>query len=136
MNKESSAYKKAYKAANDKYGTKSSIYRSAYIVKKYKELGGKFSTSKKPSEKGLTRWFKGEQWIRVVPYLTTGEILPCGSTGYKTFACRPLKRANANTPITIAELLKVHGKNKILKAARLKESDPNKRLIWKTLRVN
>ena len=43
MNKDSSIYKKALQKANDVYGEKSSIYRSSYIVKTYKDLGGKMS---------------------------------------------------------------------------------------------
>jgi hypothetical protein len=44
----------------DKTYAKPSAYKSGFIVKKYKELGGKF-TSKKPNE-GLTRWF-AEKWV-------------------------------------------------------------------------
>lgn len=43
MNKNSPIYKKALQKANDVYGEKSSIYRSSYIVKTYKDLGGKMS---------------------------------------------------------------------------------------------
>lgn len=50
MDKESPEYKKAIKKANDTYGTKSSIYRSSYIVKTYKDLGGKISGSPKSSK--------------------------------------------------------------------------------------
>lgn len=137
MDKTSKEYKRAYSDANKKYGEKSSIYRSAYIVKRYKELNGKFDEKKKPSiEKGLKRWFSGEQWIRVVPYLERGEILPCGGGGDRVHACRPLKRQNKSTPITIPELLKIHSKQDILKAAKNKEKFPEKRLLWKSLKLN
>jgi hypothetical protein len=139
MDKNSKEYKNTYKQAVQTYGSGTSVYRSAYIVKLYKEFGGKFSKSTSKSklhDTGLTRWFKGEQWIRVVPYLTRGEIMPCGSSGYKTYACRPLKRATSKTPITIKELLKIHSKSDIIKVAKEKEKDPSKRLTWKTLNIS
>ena len=107
MDKESPEYKKAIKKANDTYGTKSSIYRSSYIVKTYKDLGGKISGSPKSSKrsprgstksskrsprgspkspkrsprgspkKGLSRWFK-EEWVQVVPYLEKKNKKECG----------------------------------------------------------
>ena len=52
MDKKSPEYKKAIKKANDTYGPKSSIYRSSYIVKTYKDLGGKIGSSPKGSPKG------------------------------------------------------------------------------------
>ena len=136
MDKSSKEYKKAYRDANKKYGKNSSIYKSAYIVKRYKELGGYFPKNKPSTKTGLQRWFYGEQWIRVVPYLTKGEILPCGSNGGKVYACRPLKRANKNTPITIGELLKLFTREEIIKIAKAKEKFPEKRLTWKTLKLN
>ena len=40
MDKNTLAYKKAYEEANEIYGKKSNIYRSSYIVQKYKDYGG------------------------------------------------------------------------------------------------
>lgn len=132
MDKNSREYKKAYIEANKIYGEKSSLYRSAFIVKKYKELGGKFTEKKPSGGKGLKRWMEKEQWVHVIPFLTKGEVVMCGSTE-RTEPCRPLKRANSKTPITINELLKIHTKENILKAAQEKKRNPRKRLIWKTL---
>lgn len=134
MDKESPEYKKAFKEANKIYGEKSSIYRSAFIVKKYKSLGGKFKGKNPTCCQGLKRWMEKEQWVHVIPYLTRGEIIPCGSTD-KIEPCRPLKRANDGTPITIPELVKLHGKSALLKAAREKKRNPEKRLTWKTLNI-
>jgi hypothetical protein len=39
-------YKKAVQNANKKFKTKSSIYRSAFITKEYKKLGGKIKNIK------------------------------------------------------------------------------------------
>jgi hypothetical protein len=135
MDKKSIEYKLAFDSANEKYGSKSSIYRSAYIVKKYKELGGRFIASKPNEEKGLKRWFESEKWIHVIPYLTTGEIVICGSSN-KTEPCRPLIRKNNETPVTLPELLEIYSKKDILKIAKKKKQYPEKRLTWKTLNLN
>lgn len=41
---------------------KPSAYKSGYIVKTYKELGGKYSNTK--TKQGLSRWFKEKKKIR------------------------------------------------------------------------
>lgn len=132
MDKKSEEYKKAYNQADKLYGTNSSIYRSAYIVKKYKELGGKFKGAPPTASKGLKRWIEREQWIHVIPYLSRGEIVPCGSSN-KIEPCRPLKRANSGTPITIGELVELHGKKNLMAAAKQKLENPELRLAWKSL---
>ncbi len=58
-------YRKAIAIVNEQYGTKTSAYRSMAIVKKYKELGGKYKDTKKEDE-GVTRWLK-EKWVQVGP---------------------------------------------------------------------
>ena len=155
MDKKSPEYKKAIKKANDTYGPKSSIYRSSYIVKTYKDLGGKIGSSPKGSPKGspkrspkgspkrsptkgLTRWFK-EEWVQVVPYLEKKNKKECGGekVGKRVGkACRPLHRITKDTPITISELLKIHSKQDILHVAKQKEKHPDKRVVWKTLSIS
>ena len=149
MDKESQAYKKSIKKANDTYGTKSSIYRSSYIVKTYKDLGGKIKSPKRSPKKspkrspkrspkkGLSRWFK-EEWVQVVPYLENKNKKECGGekVGKRVGkACRPLHRITKDTPITISELLKIHSKEDILRVAKQKERHPEKRVVWKTLQI-
>ena len=51
-------YEQAKRIADEKY-SKPSAYKSGFIVKKYKELGGTYTNDKKP--KNLKRWFK-EDW--------------------------------------------------------------------------
>jgi len=132
MNKKSPIYKKSLEKANKVFGQKSSAYRSAYIVKTYKELGGKIDSTKPPN---LERWFK-EKWIQVIPYLESGKIVDCGNkTKSPGKACRPLKRISKNTPITIKELEQLHSKKDLIKTAKIKDKSPNKRVIWKTLKV-
>jgi len=71
----------------DKIYTKPSAYKSGYIVKKYKELGGTY-TGKKTSS-GLTAWYK-EKWSDV------------GGKEYPVY--RPTKRINKKTPLTVNEI--------------------------------
>lgn len=142
MDKKSPIYKKALHDANRVYGEKSSIYRSSYIVKQYKEYGGKIKSQspkkkspKKSKSVGLLRWFD-EEWIQVVPYLTHRKVTPCGrspGSHRRLPACRPLVRITDETPITIPELVKKHGKKSLLKAARRKERSPEKNMSWRTL---
>lgn len=128
MNKNSEAYKQALAEANKIYGTKSNIFRSSYIVKKYKQFGGKFDDNKSGN---LDRWFQ-EQWVLVVPYLEKNKVVLCGSSSGGE-ACRPLLRINKQTPLTIGELLNMHAKKDILKIAYLKQSKPNIYIDWKSL---
>jgi hypothetical protein len=141
MDKNSNVYKKAIEMANDKYGEKSSIYRSSYIVKMYKELDGEKSLknkSKKKSKKnGLNRWF-AEDWIQVSPFLEKGQKIECGGKRVSDRvgkSCRPLYRITKDTPITIPELLEIHTKKSIIKIAKEKERSPNKRVDWKKLKI-
>ena len=66
---------------------KSSAFRSGWIVKTYKSLGGTYSQDNKP--KKLKTWFK-ERWQDV------------GNKEYPVF--RPTVRINKNTPLTVPEI--------------------------------
>lgn len=80
----------------DKIYKKSSAYKSGFIVKKYKELGGTYEDDK--NSKNLERWFK-EDWKDV------------GGLNYPVF--RPSKRISKNTPLTINEIDKKNLKEQI-----------------------
>ena len=56
-------YNKVKRMADKKFESKTGIYKSSWIVKEYKRLGGKYK-GKKPSVKspGLKRWYK-EKWV-------------------------------------------------------------------------
>jgi hypothetical protein len=79
-------YDKAKRMADEVY-SKSSAYKSGYIVKKYKSLGGSYSDDSKP--KNLKRWYL-ENWQDV------------GNKSYPTF--RPTKRINKKTPLLASEI--------------------------------
>ena len=71
----------------DRLYKKSSAYKSGWIVKKYKELGGEYADDNQPQN--LKRWFK-EEWADV------------GNKEYPVY--RPTKRINEKTPLTIDEI--------------------------------
>jgi hypothetical protein len=105
-------YKKAKQIVTEQYGSKTSAYRSMAIVKKYKELGGKYH---KPKDEniGVTRWLN-EKWIQVGPYLKNGSHVKCGLNLRRAHACRPSIRVSKETPITIQEVVRKHGYVKTL----------------------
>jgi hypothetical protein len=79
-------YKKAKEIADEKY-SKPSAYKSGFIVKTYKEMGGTYSDDDKP--KNLQRWFK-ENWKDI------------GGLEYPVY--RPTKRVSKDTPLTPDEI--------------------------------
>tara|TARA_A100001391_G_scaffold131142_3_gene90388 strand:- start:358 stop:768 length:411 start_codon:yes stop_codon:yes gene_type:complete len=123
-------YRKARKKADETY-KKNSAYKSMFIVSTYKKLGGKYSGTKE--NKGVKRW-NNEKWIQVVPFLESGKKIACGF-GSDSKGCRPSKRIDKETPITIQELLKKHNKNDLLKVARQKKKDMSKRVNWNKLEI-
>jgi len=79
-------YEKAKKMADEIY-KKPSAYKSGYIVKKYKELGGEYIDDKKPKE--LKRWFS-EKWADI------------GGLDYPVY--RPTVKVSKKTPLTVKEI--------------------------------
>ena len=79
-------YNKVKQEASKIYG-KPSAYKSGWIVKTYKQRGGKYGDDNNP--KLLERWFK-EEW---------GDI---GNKEYPVY--RPFKRITKDTPLTAFEI--------------------------------
>jgi hypothetical protein len=82
--------------ADQKY-KKNSAYKSGYIVKTYKEYGGKYKEDNK--EHNLNRWFD-EKWKDI------------GHLNYPVF--RPTIKINKNTPLTIKEIDPINLNEQIL----------------------
>ena len=122
-------YEKAKQKA-DLVHKKHSAYKSMYIQSEYIRMGGKYS-GKKNSSQGVKRW-NDEQWIQVKEYLKNGKKVACGYDDRKNKVCRPFKRINKDTPITLPELLKIHSKEDLLKLCNKKIKDPEGRVFWKT----
>ena len=114
MSKPKPKNKKLYedvKRLADKIYDRHSAYKSGFIVKKYKEMGGEYIGSKKDTN--LDRWFK-EEWKDVNPNKT--------KSSYPVY--RPTKRINKKTPLTIDEI----DREDLLKKAILKQKIKNKKL--------
>lgn len=101
--KDKALYEKAKKMADQVYD-RPSAYKSGYIVKKYKELGGTYTGTKKNTN--LDRWFK-EKWTDVNPMKT--------NKSYPVY--RPTKRINKKTPLTAVEI----DKKDLIKKSKLKQ---------------
>ena len=80
-----------------------SAYKSGFILKTYKELGGRDKDDNKP--KHLKRWFK-EGWKDV------------GNKEYPVY--RPTKRVDKNTPLTVNEIDPKNLKDQIKKKQIIK----------------
>ncbi len=79
-------YNKVKQEADKKY-SKPSAYKSGWIVKEYKERGGKYKGKKQKD--GLTRWFR-EDWEDI------------GKRDYPVY--RPTKKVSKDTPLTPSEI--------------------------------
>ena len=82
---------------------KSSAYKSGFIIKKYKELGGTFKNDDKP--KKLKQWFN-EKWSDI------------GNSSYPVY--RPRIKINKDTPLTVNEIDKTNLKQQIKKKQIIK----------------
>lgn len=95
-------YEKVKKMANKTY-KKPSAYKSGYIVKTYKKLGGLYQEDNKT--RNLKRWFQ-EKWTDV------------GHKKYPVY--RPTLRINKKTPKIVSELDNHHLKKQISLKQRIK----------------
>ena len=87
----------------DKIYSKSSGYKSGYIVKRYKDLGGTYAPDAKT--KNLKNWFK-EEWKDI------------GGLAYPVY--RPTKRVTAKTPLTVDQIDKKNLKDQIKLKQKIK----------------
>jgi hypothetical protein len=93
---------------------KHSLFRSAQIVKEYKDKGGEYDDKTKP-DMNIYKWFK-QNWISLQDYYYNDDILPCGSSDtmskYGDYPlCRPLKIAESLTKEQIKKM--IDEKNKL-----------------------
>jgi hypothetical protein len=78
-------HQKAKRMADQVYGKHTSAYKSGFMVKTYKQLGGTFNEG----EQKLKRWFN-EKWRDI------------GHQEYPVY--RPTKRVSKDTPLTPNEI--------------------------------
>ena len=99
-------YAKVKAEADKKFLAPTSIYKSAWIVREYKNRGGVYYDDKKT--KGLTQWFK-EEWVDLNRPKKNGKgYEACGrnvATKQGIYPlCRPVHRVAVSTPRTLGEL--------------------------------
>jgi hypothetical protein len=102
-------YKKVKKLADKKFKSPTGVYKSSWIVREYKKLGGEYKGEKSKSS-GLKRWYK-ERWVDLNrPIDKNGKYYPCGrksiKKGDKYPLCRPMVRVTKETPKTYKEISK------------------------------
>jgi hypothetical protein len=98
-------YYRAKRWADETY-KKPSAFKSGAIVKKYKELGGRYIGAEK-QKTSLRRWFK-EEWKDI------------GGKGYPVF--RPTIKINAKTPLVPEEIDPADLRRKIAQKQKIKGS--------------
>ena len=120
---DSKLYQYIKSLADKKFKSKTGIYKSSWIVKEYKRLGGEYEGNK-PKKTGLKRWYK-EKWIDLNRPIKdkNGKIIgyeECGrksQTKGKYPLCRPSIKVNSKTPRTYKEISK-----KSIQKAKLQKS--------------
>ena len=83
--------------------SKPSAYKSGWIVRTYKSLGGTYGENNQP--KKLRQWFK-EKWEDI------------GNKDYPVY--RPTVRVNKTTPLTVQEIDPVNLKQQIKRKQKIK----------------
>lgn len=106
-------YKSVKKKADKMFLSKTGVYKSSWIVREYKRLGGTYK-GVKPKSSGLKRWYN-EKWVdlnrpikdskgKIIGYKSCGR--PTSKTPLAYPLCRPSVRVNKNTPRTHKEIKK------------------------------
>tara|TARA_R110000803_G_scaffold11017_1_gene33398 strand:- start:5058 stop:5534 length:477 start_codon:yes stop_codon:yes gene_type:complete len=126
-------YIEARKIADETY-ERPSAYKSMFMVRKYKELGGDYKDKKTTDKKDLskkTKDWRDEEWIQIKPYIIENKKIKCGE-GENTKACRPLKNVKGGDDnMTMKEIVKKYGKKKVLELTNKKMKDMDGYLDWK-----
>ena len=95
------------------------------LKKKSKKSKKKSKVTKNSS--GLTRWFD-EKWVNVCKKKKDGSYATCGrnKSSLKNYPyCRPFRRINSKTPMTVGEMVKKYGKKKIEAMCNKKNNKKN-----------
>lgn len=102
-----------------------SAYASGQLVQEYKKLGGRYSGKKGSKDKApLDRWYK-EKWVNVCKPKGRGYE-KCGRKQSKVREypyCRPSVRVTKQTPMTVSEIVKKDGKEKLQKLCKTKRKE-------------
>ena len=93
---------------------KHSLFRSALLVKEYKDKGGEYDDESKP-DMNINKWFE-QNWISLNDYYHNKSKVPCGSSNTEMKfneypLCRPLKIAESLTQEQMKKM--IDEKNKL-----------------------
>jgi hypothetical protein len=107
-------YKQIKKQVYDEI-PKHSLYRSAQLVKRYKEAGGTYKGPENTKD-GIKNWMKAD-WISVNDYYHTGEFVKCGNTDTQAKfgeypLCRPREIVEKMSRVEIKKLIDAKNKAK------------------------
>lgn len=104
-------------------GRRWGAYDSGRLVQMYKQLGGKYSGTKK--ETPLERWYK-EKWVNACKW---PQVVPCGRSDMKNKMayCRPSVKVTKDTPKTVQSLTQAQ----INKRCKIKQEYPLVRISGK-----
>lgn len=104
-------------------GRRWGAYDSGRLVQMYKQLGGKYSGTKK--ETPLQRWYK-EKWVNACKW---PQVVPCGRSDMsnKMAYCRPSVKVTKDTPKTVQSL----AQSQINKRCAIKGKTPLVRISGK-----
>lgn len=123
-------YKKVVADAKKKFMVWPSAYASGWVVRRYKALGGTYTTSGQKSSQPLKRWFD-EEWVDVCTYLKNKTFQPCGRrrADWKDYPyCRPRKRVSQETPKTLSQVISEYGQEELRRRCEKKKKNPEKRV--------
>jgi len=112
-------YNRVKEMATKKFSSPTGAYRSMWIVKKYKELGGTYRDDNKPTRRlgaqrrvaepreKLHRWLN-EKWVNVNAKKEGGGYEECGKRGTsgKYPLCRPSVTVSSDTPKRVQDIPK------------------------------
>jgi NAD dependent epimerase/dehydratase family enzyme len=102
---------------------KHSLFRSAQVVKRYKEAGGTYTGGK--TKDGIQNWFKSN-WISINDLYHDNKIVPCGSSeSQKKYGEYPLCRPE--------EIAKKLSKDAMRKMIERKDKLKHKTLITESV---
>jgi hypothetical protein len=119
--KDQKLYEKIKVKVKSKVARWPSAYASGQVVQQYKAaFKKKYGETRDPyvekKEKTgtLARWYK-EEWVDLCRPKKGGRYQPCGRSVLKgTYPfCRPLKRIDKGTPMTVGEVIKKFGISKL-----------------------
>jgi hypothetical protein len=105
-----------------KKNPKHSLYRSAQLVKEYKEQGGTYEET--GETKGIPKWFD-EKWISANDYIRGRKDVPCGEN---------TAREHDEYPLCFArERIEKFAKDELKELIKMKTANPEKQLQTKKL---